>query len=77
MEVEYQTDTNKQGRPRAINVRVVRDAKPYVQRGDARVYVAPAALARDRERQPRDFSRRSDLRRRAERLWSHPGADGI
>jgi cold shock CspA family protein len=94
--VEFQTDHDRTGRPRAVNVRLIKpdrqryptrhltaeqppEPRPYFQRGDARrVYVEPAALDRDRERvHPRDHNRRADLRRRAERLWSHPGADEV
>jgi hypothetical protein len=72
MEVEYDTDNDKQGRPRAVNVRVVRDEQPYVQRpGERRqcqtrvmhaersVELEPAALTRDRARH-RDFRARRD-----------------
>jgi cold shock CspA family protein len=115
--VEFDVEHARDGRARAINVRVVRqveanvshlqhleperdECEPYVQRpGERRQYDTPEpepwvdrpgdggrrrrqqygtrvmrAEEPDRERQPRDF-RQSSLRRRAERLFTIPGAD--
>jgi hypothetical protein len=89
MAVEYETDADKQGRPRAVNVRVERDGEPYLWRpGEARVYQTrqlyaeqpvefeSSALRRDRERH-RDLRTRRDRRAQAERLFTIPGADGV
>jgi hypothetical protein len=72
MEVEHDADTDKQGRPRAVNVQIIRDELPYVQRpGERRQYPTrvmhavqpvefePSALQRDRERH-RDLRARRD-----------------
>ncbi|HEX4616521.1 MAG TPA: cold shock domain-containing protein, partial [Stellaceae bacterium] len=59
-ECTFDVAEDRQGRPRAVNVRVIRDEQPYTQRpGEARVYQTrvmhakqpvefePAALTRD------------------------------
>jgi cold shock CspA family protein len=77
--VEFQTDHDRTGRPRAINVRVVGQVSSEETR--------PAALDRDRHRH-REFRDRRDERQRyetavmtprerAERLWTHGGADEV
>jgi cold shock CspA family protein len=89
MIVEYLHDTDRLGRQRVVNVKVIRDERPYVRRpGEGRVYQTrvmhakqpvefePAALRRDRERH-RNFRARREMRERAERLWSQPGADEV
>jgi cold shock CspA family protein len=79
MAVEFQTDHDRTGRPRAINLRVVGQVFSEETR--------PAALTLDRQRH-REFRDRRDgrgryettamsPRQRAERLWTHGGADDV
>jgi cold shock CspA family protein len=60
VEVEFTSDHDRTGRPRAVDVRVI-------DRGQ----IAPADLPLP----PREDSRRRERRREAEKLWNHPGKD--
>jgi cold shock CspA family protein len=87
-EVEYDTDTDKHGRPRAINVRLVRpepdECAPYVQRpGERRQYDTrhltaehPPIAAIERDRARGRHARRDSGAAERERIWSN-GADGF
>jgi cold shock CspA family protein len=89
--VEFQMDHDRTGRPRAINLKLVEpENAPYIERpGERRQYPTrvmraevpvefePAALRRDRGRR-RDMRARWDSgAAERERIWSHPGADGL
>lgn len=67
MAVEFQTDHDCTGRPRAINLRVLNSgsrpsAKPTAHRRDGRQRYETAVMS---------------PRQRAERLWTHGGADEV
>jgi hypothetical protein len=79
MLVEYHTDTEKHGRPRAVNVRVVRDEQPHVWRpGERRQYDTrhltaeqPPIAAIERDRARGRHARRDRGAAERDRIWSN------
>jgi cold shock CspA family protein len=83
-ECTFDVGEDRLGRPCAVNVRVIRDELPYVQRpGEARVYPTrvlraersvefePAAIERDRQRHRNMRARRDSGAAERDRIWSN------